>query len=72
MRSPGSARILFTTKTRRIAKDFFASSCLRGEIFWLRLGCTLFIGGFFQTFGCVSAALWNARVSPTCLRRPRK
>src|SRR5947207_9038945 len=23
------------TKTRRIAKDFFASSCFRGEIFWV-------------------------------------
>src|SRR6266704_1847756 len=23
------------TKTRRIAKDFFVSSCLRGEIFWV-------------------------------------
>src|SRR5437899_10706136 len=30
------------TKTRRIAKDFFASSCLRGEIFfWLRPGCSV-------------------------------
>ena len=34
----GSACILFTTKTRRIAKDFFASSCLRGEIFWVAAG----------------------------------
>src|SRR5207247_4272092 len=24
-------------------KDFFASSCLRGEAFWLRLGCSVFI-----------------------------
>src|SRR5947207_6111116 len=30
------------TKTRRIAKDFFASSCFRGEIFWLRRGCSVF------------------------------
>src|SRR5207247_1633002 len=39
------------TKTRRIAQDFFASSCLRGEIFWLRLGCAVFIGGFTVTLG---------------------
>src|SRR5207247_10777782 len=42
-----SARILFTTKTRRIAKDFFASSCLRGEI----------------PFGCGWAALCSSVVS---------
>src|SRR2546421_5300416 len=47
VRSPGSARILFTTKTRRIAKDFFASSCLRGEI----------------PFGCGWAALCSSVVS---------
>src|SRR2546421_12443983 len=35
VRSPASARILFTTKTRKreeSQKDFFAFSCLRGEI----------------------------------------
>src|SRR5439155_15557066 len=44
VRSPGSADILFTTKTRRIAKDFFASPCLRGEI----------------SFGCGWAALCSS------------
>src|SRR5437667_1814572 len=41
------------TKTRRIAKDFFASSCLRGEIFWLRraaLSSAVFICGFRSCF----------------------
>ena len=33
------------TKTRRIAKDFSASSCLRGEIFLAAAGCSVFIGG---------------------------
>ncbi len=42
----GSARILFTTKTRRREGILYDSSCLRGEILGLRQGCTVFIRGF--------------------------
>src|SRR2546428_13715611 len=50
VRPPGSARILFTTKTRRreeIAKDFLRVFVVR--FFWLRLCClclSVFICGF--------------------------
>jgi len=39
----GSARILFTTKTRRREGILCDSACLRGEILGLRQGCTVFI-----------------------------
>src|SRR5881392_1163412 len=46
VRSPGSARILFTTKTRRREESQRISSRLRVFVvrfFWLQLGCAVFI-----------------------------